>query len=502
MCGHMRWMVDNRVGYTVELGANWVHGRKRNKLNDLVAAAGLEGVNTEFEDADMYNPKTGELMPADDFDVNWLEEDMIDCMEAYSGKIWKDGLPDRSAQEVLKDECGWEPEGEVENVLEWTTTDYDYGKPPWKVSTKHMVPDPDAVEQCTEFDWVDFFIKDPRGYVHFLDLMSGDFTEKIRLGEVVEEVTYSATGVVVKTSAGQHTAKYAVSTLSNGALLHAARSSMFSPPLPGDKVAALEGRPMVTYTKIFLTFPSKFWGDRQFYFYPSARRGWLPLWHNLDCEALVPGSKTLMVTMVDERSAEFIAMPEAQQKSELMEVVRAMFGAGAPEFTAITFHDWANDPLFRGSWSSPSPAAPGSDPSALAIRNPVDRLFFAGEGTYPLWGGTLHAALYSGELVAETIAACMDNDNSFICTCARDPECDEAPYAGAYGVCPEDAPPPSDDAGTDAPSTPVDTAAPTNAPTNAPTTAGPATAAPDTSGADVAVAAGGAIIMAVLAFLS
>ena len=88
--------------------------------------------------------------------------------------------------------------------------------------------------------------------------------------------------------------------------------------------------------------------------------------------------------------------------------------------------------------------------------------------------------------------ACIGDEGAFVCTCARDPECDEAPYAGAYGVCPLQAPPPT---ATPAPSA---TPAPTATATGAIATAAPVGAA--TSGAAV-ISAVGALLMAALAFL-
>ena len=108
-------------------------------------------------------------------------------------------------------------------------------------------------------------ITDPRGiWTLFRDFYSS-FTDKILLNKTISTIKYDGNGVEVATTEGEvFTADYALCTFGSGVLNRG--SVKFDPPLPEWKKEAIYRLRPVYYTKIFLKFPSKFWGDSEWTF--------------------------------------------------------------------------------------------------------------------------------------------------------------------------------------------------------------------------------------------
>ena len=108
-------------------------------------------------------------------------------------------------------------------------------------------------------------ITDPRGiWTLFRDFYSS-FTDNILLNKTISTIKYDENGVEVATAEGEvFTADFALCTFGSGVLDRG--SVKFGPPLPEWKKEAIYRLRPVYYTKIFLKFPSKFWGDSEWTF--------------------------------------------------------------------------------------------------------------------------------------------------------------------------------------------------------------------------------------------
>ena len=111
----------------------------------------------------------------------------------------------------------------------------------------------------------DLLITDPRGiWTLFRDFYSS-FTDNILLNKTISTIKYDENGVEVATAEGEaFAADFALCTFGSGVLDRG--SVKFDPPLPGWKKEAIYRLRPVYYTKIFLKFPSKFWGDSEWTF--------------------------------------------------------------------------------------------------------------------------------------------------------------------------------------------------------------------------------------------
>jgi hypothetical protein len=151
---------------------------------------------------------------------------------------------------------------------------------------------------------------------------------------------------------------------------------------------------MGTVTKIALTFAAPFWPKEQYVFgYMSDRSDENPttvlnLWKN-------HRQPVLVLLVGGPRAVEMESWPDLVSAAWGMGVVRALFGAAAPDPTSVTTTRWASDPFARGAYSY---IAVGSTPDDIdALADPVGKtLFFAGEATARSHWACVHGAYVSG----------------------------------------------------------------------------------------------------------
>ena len=168
----------------------------------------------------------------------------------------------------------------------------------------------------------DLLITDPRGiWTLFRDFYSS-FTDKILLNKTISTIKYDGNGVEVATTEGEvFTADYALCTFGSGVLNRG--SVKFDPPLPGWKKEAIYRLRPVYYTKIFLKFPSKFWGDSEWLLHVSAQNiRHFPVFFDLDRAGFFPGSKSLYTVVTGDESLRVEAQEDSKTMEELMEVLR------------------------------------------------------------------------------------------------------------------------------------------------------------------------------------
>ncbi|KAL1700534.1 flavin-containing amine oxidoreductase-domain containing protein [Schizophyllum commune] len=149
--------------------------------------------------------------------------------------------------------------------------------------------------------------------------------------------------------------------------------------------------------------------------YASSRRGHYPLWQSLDVPAthapqFLPGSRILFGTITGDDALEISALSGATEedvRADVKEVLQDMFpNATLPAFD-LTYHDWAADPLFHGSYSN---FPPSWDPDLHQnLRSSVGhgRLRWAGEAGSATWFGFLHGAYADGKAAALELIECI-----------------------------------------------------------------------------------------------
>ena len=126
-------------------------------------------------------------------------------------------------------------------------------------------------------------------------------------------------------------ADYVLCTFSTGVLT--SDTIIFDPPLPEWKKEAIYKNPMSVYTKIFLKFPRKFWDDHEFILHASKRRGYLPVFQDLDRPGILPGSGILLITVTGEEGKRIEEQTDQETKTEIMKTLRKIYGRKIPDPT-------------------------------------------------------------------------------------------------------------------------------------------------------------------------
>ena len=189
----------------------------------------------------------------------------------------------------------------------------------------------------------------------------------------------------------------------------------FEPELPTWKKQGIETFSMGTYTKIFLQFPPDqvFWNTSyQYFLYADPNeRGYYPVFQSLDCEGFLPGSGIIFVTVVSDQSYVVEAQDDETTKEQVLAVLRNMYGPeNVPEPIDFMYPRWSLEPWAYGSYSNWPPST--SLEMHQNLRANVGRLYFAGEATSAEYGGFLHGAWFEGQVVGQTIAGMIKDNNA------------------------------------------------------------------------------------------
>ena len=228
----------------------------------------------------------------------------------------------------------------------------------------------------------------------------------IRLNEAVTKVAWSGAGVTAILQGGERIeADRAIVTVPIG-LLRAGLPAIDPPPPPEQQTAIGRlGYGAGVLGKIYLRFPKRFWPATPKWFgrLPDSprKRGTFNTFVSHEEETGLPILLSFanghMATHLDREAS------DEEVKNVALESLRKMFGGNAvPEPEAFVFPRWLSDPWSRGGYTYPGIGSPPED-RHIHARPLADRVFFAGESTEPGEYGTVHAALWSAELVAEAI---------------------------------------------------------------------------------------------------
>jgi monoamine oxidase len=191
------------------------------------------------------------------------------------------------------------------------------------------------------------------------------------------------------------------------------RAMEFTPPLPREKLDALENLEMGEVVRVVLRFRHRFWkdisaptdgqsktlADMSFLF---SEDDWFPTWWTS-----MPVKAPLITAWAPFRSAEklsdcaasFVVRRSVETLSQLLTVnVKDLENW----LDGAYFHDWQSDPFSRGAYSY---GKVGSDGAHIALAAPLENtLFFAGEATDTSGNnGTVHGAIASGYRAAAQI---------------------------------------------------------------------------------------------------
>ncbi|GAA3341555.1 FAD-dependent oxidoreductase [Curtobacterium pusillum] len=387
-----RTWTDSALGVPVDLGASWIHGIDGNPLWALASAFGIETVeftvgSFQFDGRPIawHDPAGRRVAPTA---AAAFTADLHAVDAALPAVVEHAPPPSTYAAAVDTVLRGLRIEGDrAVRVREYTAhRSEDLCGAPVTVLDAHGLD-----EEHVPGDEVVF----PRGYGQYATALADGLD--IRLGAVVRSVTTKDTGVVVGLADGTTIAAgHAVVTVPLGVLQ--AGDVVFEPPLPPEVRRAMGRLGMGTYDKVFLRFPSCFWGDD----WVIRQQGSAGVdWHSWYDMSRVTGEPVLAALLGGHGARRIEELPDGMVVDEAVAALRRMFGDAVPEPEAVRITRWKADPFARGSYSYLHVGASPDDHDLLGT--PVGPVQLAGEATWGDDPATVHGALLSGLRAASRI---------------------------------------------------------------------------------------------------
>ena len=388
-----RMNTDRAAGFSVDLGASWVHGIDGSALWDLVQALDIPTIeytvgsfqvggrpieNFDGDGAPMDAARSEQWID----DVNEADRLLVEEIAASSpGDTYLD------VTERALDRSGFDAE-RIDEIREFFRHRVEEQCGAWIGDLDAHGLDEDAIDG----DEVIF----PRGYDELPRRIAAGLD--IRLDHVVTHVARTAAGVVVSTADGEFAARTALVTVPLGVLK--AGSIDFTPPLPDAVAGPIDRLGMGVFNKIFIQFPERFWNDDSYVLRALGEAG--EHWHSWYDVSAVSGLPTLLTFAAGPFGRHMQELSDDEIVAEVVDALRRLYPGVVGEPTAQWITRWGQDPFSNGSYSHLAVGSSHHDHDELA--GPVDGvLHFAGEATWGDEPATVGAALYSGHRAAERL---------------------------------------------------------------------------------------------------
>ena len=366
------------AGQAFDHGASWLHAAHRNPLVAL-AQAQSEPVHpdTPWEDRMMVMDRPGE--PAD--------------MAAYTAaeQAWHDIV---TARLRTAPDCSLAEAAAPVAANSWTAT-----IEAWEANII-------AAAEPTDLSLADWHVNQLDGENYVAEGGIGTLLTRLlatpaSLNTAVTALEATPAGVRVHTAAGTLEARHAILTVSTGVLR--AEHIAFTPPLPPEILAALDGLPMGLLSKIILQ---------------AATPGRLGLSPGTGVfSRLIKRNTPFLSTILWPGGAPFavgyiggtVAWQHANRPNEAgLHMLQALSETLNQDLAGVftkpaTQTDWGINPLFLGAYAY---ARPGHATARLALAQPLwdGRLLYAGEATAPDGlCGTVGGAYLAGLAAAERL---------------------------------------------------------------------------------------------------
>lgn len=375
--GGRAWTESTSLGVPFDHGASWLHQADDNPLTPLARALGIEMLDHDaLRERRLF--AHGRLATAEeDRAFAAAEHDFWTAIDAAA----TDGRSDRPASDAAP-HAG-----------------------PWDATVAHWEGAQICAAELSRMSLHDFAATALDGPNLVTHIGIGGLVTRlaaglpIRLGMAVTRIRWGAHSVTAEGAFGSITARAAIVTVSTGVL--AAGGIAFDPPLPEATQAAIHALPLGLLTKI--AFRTDHPDAPDLPPFASLRRAvtqdgdrpmsWISrLFGDPVMIAFCGGSRAW--AFAGDRAA---AQAEARAEATTVFGLRAAAALGVPVVT-----QWAEGPLFRGSYSH---ALPGAQAARTTLARPLadGRLCFAGEACHPRFAATVAGAWESGVTAARAV---------------------------------------------------------------------------------------------------
>lgn len=371
--------------FVFDEGASWIHGPEGNPLATLAEEAGAKTFLTEDDNAAVYDGKGKAIS---DQAIEAAES----ALQPLLDQIEEAGRRDKSIQQVLTEIAPERLQDPLWQYMLSAYLEFDTGARLDQVSSLHFQDD-------RHFGGADRIITN--GFDTVVNHLAKNLD--VRPGHRVYRLNVEGKSVRAHTAVRSFEADAAVVAVPLGVLKRG--DIAFEPALSGTKQDAIERLGMGVVNKCLMTWDDPFWDpDVQYFGLTGARPGLFNYWLNVQ---MVNGQDALMTFALGSEAEPFEAMGDAEVAALILEKCRTVWGSSVKAPSRILRTAWARDPFTWGAYSYVAVGSSPADYEHLAAVE-ADRIAFAGEHTTADYRATVHGALLSGILAAESLSGVLD----------------------------------------------------------------------------------------------
>ena len=379
-----RLWTDRSLGTALDLGASWIHGIRGNPITRLAKRFSLPLYQWDYD-----NEITVDLLGLDARAMDRFDAMAAALLEfAYKNRAQSSTIPVVDAIEFIsRKNLGSHLASEEIAFLTTSLIELEYAADAESLSLA-------GAFEGSGFDGPDVVL--PGGYDQIASNLATGLD--IRLGTIVEKISYSEKGVSVEADGIAIDADFAICTLPLGVLKTG--TPEFDPPLPVVKRQAVEMLGMGVLNKIYLTFPTAFWQTDILNFNRISKTPReFAYWINLHPST---GHAILCALNSGKFGEELEGLNEQERGEIAYDALQSMFGRDIPSPIASLSSAWQSDTFARGSYSYLS-VGTGTTERIMLSAPLKDRVYFAGEATSVDNPSTVHGAYLSGLKAAQDL---------------------------------------------------------------------------------------------------
>ena len=379
------------LGFPCDTGAGWIHGPDGgNPITALAAKARATTFVTNDDSVSVFNQQGRDVTDAQ-FNPQRIHA-FDQLLDKASQRAIRHSSGDMSLAEALRQVDPAALSDPYRLYTLTTDTEFDGGGSLEKMSARYWNDD-------EKFPGKDVIF--PQGYDVVPLLLAQQAQEagvRIQLQTEVTNITWSNSGIKVRSKQGTWKADGLVCTLPLGVLQQ--KQIQFTPALPDAHQNAITALGVGRVNKVFCHFDSAFWPkDVQYFGYHAPERGLLAYWLNYTTFSPTP---CLVGICSGNAGALVETMDDAQVQAEVHSALRQMFGNKARAPRAILCTRWGQDPFAAGAYSFAAQGSSTDDYAQLA--QPISHnMILAGEHTSPTYRGTVHGAYLAGIAAANKL---------------------------------------------------------------------------------------------------
>lgn len=390
-----RIFTDRKWGVPLDLGAQWLYGKKHDPIYKIASHQGYRLFPINFDNLAVFGKK-GQYTESQIDDLAALGDDFDEYVVNEQHMRKQDTSLRTVADDFIKSQKLTEPQIQQLNFILTSWFEHEYDQGAGKLSLMYF--DQDNYSSGREL-----------GLVNGMDQITNYLSAglNIHLNSVIKKIDYSKKPVEIETcKKGTLTAKAVLCTLPLGVLKKG--SVEFVPELPKNKQEAISKLGFGTSEKLALHFPKVFWdrGVDVIGRIGDSNGKWVEFF---DCTKAT-GEPILIGYNSSEYADSFAEKSDQEILQEGMAALKGMYGDKVVDPKEYSVTRWINDPFAYGANSSMSPSCKGDERDILA--EPLcDILFFAGEATSSDLPASAQGAYATGLREAQNIKKVLKNAN-------------------------------------------------------------------------------------------